>query len=95
MGFFVFFVVVVLLLLFLFFFWGGGGVEHFNSEITGSVLDYPTPHKCLFLSPPAYLLNIMVSTTQTQSNRRNLLATYKNTLSQALSQMSPMAFKIL
>ena len=42
------------------------------SEITGSGLHYPVPHNnktmsCLFLSLPTYLLNIMVSTTQTLS----------------------------
>ena len=40
-------------------------------EITESVLDYPFPHQnkkiYLFLSPPTYLLNIMLSTTQTLS----------------------------
>ena len=44
------------------------GFELLIFEITGSVHDYPVPHKkmsCLFLSLPTYVLNIMVSTTQT------------------------------
>ena len=43
------------------------GVEQLISKITGSIPDYPVLHKkChLFLTLPTYLLNIMVSTTQT------------------------------
>ena len=40
------------------------------SKVTGNVLTYPVLHKkmsCLFLSLSIYLLNIMVSTTQTLS----------------------------
>ena len=39
------------------------------SEITESLIDYHIRHtqkmSCLFLSPPTYLLNIMVSTSTT------------------------------
>ena len=70
---------------------GGGGEvgrEGFDlliSEITGSMVDYPVSHKkmpCLFLSLPTYLLNIMVSTTQTlaQIKSQELIATSDRTL---------------
>ena len=44
------------------------GVELFISEITGSILDCLVSHKqmsCLCLSLATYVLNTMVSTTQT------------------------------
>ena len=43
-------------------------IELLISEITGSVTYYPVLHKkmsCLFLSLSTYLLNIVISTTQT------------------------------
>ena len=45
-------------------------VELLISDVTGNV-KYHIPHKkiaCLFLSPPTYLLNIMVCTTQIKSH---------------------------
>ena len=85
--------------------WGGVCVcvclaAHFWDNRKRPWLRCSTPKiSCLFLSPPTYLLNIMVSILHEnylKSNHRNVLATYKSTLSQqVLSHVSPMAFEIL